>query len=107
MDYIHVITDAKTGKITEIPFTEAEIADYLKQQKITFPVINKNKAKDLLEKSDWATRPSVGDPEISNPYLANQADFFDYQNALRQIVFNPPDTEITFPVYPQEDWQAV
>lgn len=107
MNYIHVMTDAKTGNITEIPFTQAEIEEYLKQQKETFPIINKQQAKTLLEQSDWATRPSIADPAISNPYLANQADFFDYQNALRQIVFNSPDTEIEFPEYPNEDWKTV
>jgi hypothetical protein len=106
MDYvIFYSTDAQTGKVTEIKhyLTPEEIAEYKAQQAQD----NKQQAKTLLEQSDWATRPSVADPAISNPYLANQADFFDYQNALRQIVFNPPDTKIEFPPLPKEVWETV
>jgi hypothetical protein len=98
-------TDARTGLTTETKhyLTPEEIAEYKAQQ----TQANKQQAKQLLDESDWSTRPSVGDPEISNPYLANQADFFAYQNALRQIVFNTPDTEITFPVIPEEQWTTL
>jgi hypothetical protein len=104
MEYVtFYTTDAKTGQVTETRhyLTPDEIAHYAEQQKQT----NKAQAKQLLAESDWSTRPSVADKTLSNPYLANQLDFIAYQNALRQIVFNPPDTEINFPVYPNEDWQ--
>jgi hypothetical protein len=98
-------TDAKTGKTTETKhyLTHEEIAEFKAQQMKS----NKQQAKALLEQSDWATRPSISDLAISNPYLANQADFFNYQNALRQIVFNPPDIEIEFPLSPEEQWMSV
>lgn len=107
MDYIHVITDAQTGKVTEVPFTQAEIDALIEQNKKETVENNKAQAKQLLTDSDWSTRPSVADPTLSNPYLANQAEFIAYQNALRQIVFNPPDAEITFPIIPQEVWKTV
>jgi hypothetical protein len=103
MEYVtFYTTDAKTGQVTETRhyLTSEEIAQYSEQQKQR----NKAQAKQLLAESDWATRPSVADPALSNPYLANQSDFIAYQNALRQIVFNPPDTEIDFPATPQEVW---
>jgi len=106
MDYvIFYSTDAQTGEVTETKhyLTPEEVAEYKAQQAQT----NKQLAKQLLAESDWSTRPSVADPAISNPYLSNQTDFFAYQNALRQIVFNPPDTEITFPVIPEEQWTTV
>lgn len=28
MDYFHVITDAKTGEVTQVPFTPQEIAEH-------------------------------------------------------------------------------
>lgn len=107
MSYIHGYFDVNTGEIIETPFTQQEIIEAQKEAKIYCQSINKQQAKNLLAQTDWTTIADVTNPALSNPYLANSAEFIDYRNQLRAIVFNPPDTEIVFPVIPQEVWQAV
>lgn len=34
MDYFHVITNAVTGEVTQVPFTDEEIAQYQEESKI-------------------------------------------------------------------------
>lgn len=65
---------------------------------------NKAKAIYLLQQTDWTTIADVADPNLSNPYLMNQADFFAYRSQLRQIAINPVAGNIDFPVKPQEQW---
>jgi hypothetical protein len=67
---------------------------------------NKAKASELLYATDWTTIADVADPALSNPYLMNQADFFAYRSALRQIAVYPTDGYITFPTKPQEQWSS-
>ena len=67
---------------------------------------NKQKAKQLLQETDWTTISDVADPALSNPYLMNQADFFSYRSALRQIAVYPTAGEIIFPTKPQEQWSS-
>jgi hypothetical protein len=67
---------------------------------------NKAKASQLLYETDWTTISDVADPALSNPYLMNQADFFVYRSALRQIAVYPTDGYITFPTKPQEQWSS-
>jgi hypothetical protein len=107
MEYFSVITDATTGESTRVDWTQEQIDVYLAEQKVEFASTNKQQAKNLLAQSDWTTIADVTDSTKSNPYLANSADFINYRNQLRAIVFNPPDTEITFPVYPTEQWVTV
>jgi hypothetical protein len=107
MDYFNVDTNAQTGEVTIIPYTPEQIAQAKQQEKESYIANNKQQAKDLLAQTDWTTIADVTNPALSNPYLANSADFIDYRNQLRAIVFNPPDTEIVFPVIPVEDWQSV
>jgi len=68
---------------------------------------NKAKAVELLSVTDWTALPDVSDPEKSNPYLANAAEFNTYRNAVRQIAINPSAGYIIFPIKPVEDWQTV
>lgn len=68
---------------------------------------NKSTAVSLLQATDWATRGSVSDPAISNPYLTNQDAFFAYQNTVRQYAINPVAGNITWPTLPQEVWTTV
>jgi hypothetical protein len=67
---------------------------------------NKQKATQLLQQTDWTTISDVADPALSNPYLMNQADFFAYRSALRQIAVYPTAGEIIFPTKPQEQWSS-
>ena len=107
MDYFTVNTNAQTGEVTITPYTPEQIAQAEQQAKDNWVQDNKQQAKDLLAQTDWTTIADVTNPALSNPYLANSADFIDYRNQLRTIVFNPPNTEIVFPVIPVEDWQSV
>ena len=105
-DYvIFYSTDANTGEVAETKhyLTESEKAEI----KAKIKQSNKQKAKDLLSETDWTTISDVSSPDKCNPYLSNPSDFISYRNALRAIVFNPPDTEIEFPAIPEEIWQTV
>lgn len=68
---------------------------------------NKQIAVSLLQETDWTTIPDVADPQLSNPYLANQAEFISYRNAVRQYAINPVAGNINWPTAPQENWQTV
>lgn len=65
---------------------------------------NKQKAVQLLQQTDWTTIPDVADPNLSNPYLMNQAEFFAYRSQLRAIAVNPTAGNLDWPVKPQEQW---
>jgi hypothetical protein len=68
---------------------------------------NKQTAIELLQQTDWTQLPSVGDPALSNPYLANKNAFDLYRNSVRQYALNPVAGNITWPTSPQEVWTAV
>ena len=68
---------------------------------------NKQTAIGLLQQSDWTQIPSVSDPALSNPYLANKNAFDIYRNSVRQYALNPVAGDITWPTIPQEVWTAV
>jgi hypothetical protein len=60
--------------------------------------INENKSKNLLQQSDWAALPDTN--------LQNQTEWDAYRAALRAIVLNPPQEEITsWPIKPEAIWQ--
>lgn len=66
---------------------------------------NKEIAKKLLSDTDWASVPSVSNPDQSNPYLANQADFFAYRNQVRAIAIDPPAFDsVVWPDIPNAEW---
>lgn len=68
---------------------------------------NKATATSLLQATDWTTIADVGNPQMSNPYLANQAEFIAYRNAIRQYAVYPIAGDIDWATKPQEDWQTV
>lgn len=68
---------------------------------------NKQTAIGLLQQTDWTQIPSVGDPALSNPYLANKNAFDIYRNSVRQYALNPVAGNITWPTMPQEVWTTV
>jgi hypothetical protein len=68
---------------------------------------NKNKATVLLQATDWTTIADVGNSAMSNPYLANQAEFISYRNSVRQYAVYPVAGNITWPTEPTENWVSV
>lgn len=68
---------------------------------------NKQTAIFLLQKTDWTQIPSVSDPALSNPYLANKNAFDIYRNSVRQYALNPVAGNINWPVAPTEVWTTV
>jgi hypothetical protein len=68
---------------------------------------NKQAAIVLLQDTDWTQIPSVSDPALSNPYLANKNAFDIYRNSVRQYALNPVAGDITWPTIPEEVWTAV
>lgn len=65
---------------------------------------NKKQAEQLLDETDWTTIPDVSDPTVSEPYLANSAEFASYRNQIRKIAVNPPVVVEVWPVEPSEVW---
>jgi hypothetical protein len=68
---------------------------------------NKQNAIDLLQQTDWTQIPSVSDPALSNPFLANKNAFDIYRNSVRQYALNPVAGDITWPTKPEEVWTTV
>lgn len=68
---------------------------------------NKTTATTLLQATDWTTIADVGNPNLSNPYLANQGEFINYRNAVRQYAVYPQAGNINWPTVPTENWQKV
>lgn len=68
---------------------------------------NKQTAINLLQQTDWTQIPSVSDPALSNPYLANKNAFDIYRNSVRQYALNPVAGDINWPVAPTEVWTPV
>jgi hypothetical protein len=66
---------------------------------------NKTTAVNILNATDWTTIPDVADPEKSNPYLMNQAEFISYRSTVRNIAVNPT-FDAVFPVEPDEIWST-
>lgn len=64
---------------------------------------NSTQAKSILTNTDWTAIPDVADPEKSNPYLMNQADFVAYRSTIRNIAVNPT-WDAVFPEEPTEIW---
>jgi len=68
---------------------------------------NKTTASNLLSATDWTTIADVGNPATANPYLANQAEFITYRNAVRQYAVYPVEGDIVWPTIPTENWVKV
>jgi len=68
---------------------------------------NKQTAIGILQSTDWTQIPSVSDPALSNPYLANKNAFDLYRNSVRQYALNPVAGDINWPILPVENWVSV
>jgi hypothetical protein len=58
----------------------------------------KDKAKSLLENSDWSTLPDV------QTQLSNYNDFVSYRSQLRELLINPVENSV-FPSEPEARWK--
>jgi hypothetical protein len=65
---------------------------------------NKQNAVNKLQQTDWTSVADVGNPEMSNPYLVNQAEFIAWRSSIRAIAVNPTAGNLNWPVKPQEQW---
>lgn len=68
---------------------------------------NKATAVNLLQATDWTITADIADPQLSNPYLANQAEFNAYRNEVRQYAVYPVAGNIEWPTVPTENWVKV
>ena len=68
---------------------------------------NKATASSLLTATDWSTIADVGNPQMANPYLANQAEFIAYRNAIRNIAIYPVAGDLVWAIVPVEVWTKV
>jgi hypothetical protein len=80
------------------------IADYVPspppQVSTTF---NKKEAESRLFKTDWVNQPDVYD-NSSTLYLKNRNDFLVYRLIIRNIIVNPVEGELEWPVEPTAIW---
>ena len=87
---------------------------YLENQYVVYippaPTADENKqtAVSLLQQTDWTTIADVGNSAMSNPYLANQAEFIAWRSQVRAIAVTPvAGTSPVFSEMPQEVWHTV
>lgn len=66
--------------------------------------ICKQKAQEILYKTDWTTIPDVADP-IYTPYLMNQTEFKQYRAVIRNYAVNPVADPV-WPTQPTEQWSS-
>lgn len=64
----------------------------------------KQRAQQLLDESDWATKSDVTDTSL-HPHLVNAADFVAYRLALRTLRINP-EADPIWPARPTEIWSS-
>lgn len=98
-----VLKDGKyhqSYKITEKYTAEEKQQIILDQQKL----LNEQRAKQLLQESDWTEYPSTADTS-KTPHLTNLNEWIDYRVALRAIVIDP-QVVVEFPVIPSKQWST-
>ena len=63
----------------------------------------KAQAVSILNATDWTSIGDVGNPQMSNPYLVNQAAFIAYRSQIRNYAVNPVADPV-WPTQPTEEW---
>ena len=63
----------------------------------------KDQAVSILNATDWTSIGDVGNPQMSNPYLVNQAAFISYRSQIRNLAVNPV-VDPVWPEQPTEQW---
>jgi hypothetical protein len=64
-----------------------------------------DQAKAILTATDWTSIADVGNAEMSNPYLVNQAEFIAYRSTVRGYAVNPV-VDPVWPTPPTEQWSS-
>jgi len=67
---------------------------------------NKQRAIKLLQETDWTSAADVGNPDLANPYLVNQAEFLAWRSQVRAVAVNPVGGFDVVPPKPQEQWSS-
>ena len=104
---VYPITDAEFQQINvdgqngNWQYIDGKLVPYIPAEQ------NKQTATKLLQATDWTTIADVGNPAMSNPYLANQAEFIAYRNLVRQYAVYPVAGDITWATVPTENWVKV
>ena len=65
----------------------------------------KEQAVSILQATDWTSIGDVGNPQMSNPYLVNQAAFISYRSQIRALAVNPVADPV-WPTQPTEQWSS-
>ena len=65
----------------------------------------KLQAQSILSQTDWTSIGDVGNPQMSNPYLVNQAAFISYRSTIRGYAVNPVADPV-WPTQPTEQWSS-
>jgi hypothetical protein len=65
----------------------------------------KSQAVSILNATDWTSIGDVGNPQMSNPYLVNQAAFISYRSQIRALAVNPVANPV-WPTQPTEQWSS-
>jgi hypothetical protein len=65
----------------------------------------KAQATTILNATDWTSISDVGNPDMANPYLVNQAEFIAYRSTVRNYAVNPVENPV-FPTAPTEQWSS-
>jgi hypothetical protein len=78
------------------------------QPKIPTAIENGQTAISLLQQTDWTSVADVGNPQLSNPYLSNQAEFISWRSQVRAIAVSPIAGILSiFDEMPLEVWKSV
>jgi hypothetical protein len=64
-----------------------------------------DQAKAILTATDWTSIADVGNADMSNPYLVNQAEFIAYRSTVRNYAVNPV-VDPVWPTQPTEQWSS-
>ena len=88
--------DAEGNQVQYDPIAVQEKADKLSC---------KAQATFILQTTDWTSIADVGNPDMANPYLVNQAEFIAYRSTVRGYAVNPV-VDPVFPTAPTEQWSS-
>lgn len=108
IDAIYVLYPQVIRTLGEIAYDAEnnEIAyDFVAVQEKADKLSCADQAKTILTATDWTSIADVGNPEMSNPYLVNQAEFIAYRSTVRGYAVNPV-VDPVWPTMPTEQWSS-
>ena len=90
----------------EYVYVDNQFAPYIPPAPTAYQ--NQETAISLLQQTDWTTIADVGNPQMSNPYLANQAEFIQWRSQVRAIAVSPIEGNLeVLGQMPAEQWTTV